>query len=62
MSRTGSHNPLAIFDLTRLPLEIHEALAVILLMPLGALLTSVFRTVIGVNTFGTFSSAIVPPV
>jgi len=45
----------SIFDLTRLPLDMHEALAIILLMPLGALVTALFRTVIGIRTFGTFT-------
>jgi hypothetical protein len=44
-----------VLDFTRLPLELQAPLSVILLMPLGALLTSVFRTVIGVRTFGTFT-------
>jgi len=48
-------HPLEILDLTRLPLEMHDVLAVILLMPLGALVTAFFRTVIGVSTFGTFT-------
>ena len=45
----------AIFDLTRLPLEMHQVLSVLLLMPLGALVTAVFGTVIGIRTFGTFT-------
>jgi hypothetical protein len=45
----------AILDLTRLPLDVHEAISVILLLPLGALVTTLFRTVIGVRTFGTFT-------
>jgi len=48
-------NLLKVFDLTRLPLEMHEVLAVILLMPLGALVTAIFRTAIGIRTFGTFT-------
>lgn len=44
-----------IFDLERLPLEMHEVFEVILLMPLGALVTALFRTLIGLNTFGTFT-------
>ena len=53
----GSENPrLAdIVDLTRLPLDIHEVLSLVLLLPFGALVTSVFRTVIGFRTFGTFT-------
>jgi len=52
-------SPLEILDLTRLPLEMHRALAVILLLPFGALVTAVFRTVIGVRTFGTFTPSLV---
>jgi hypothetical protein len=36
----------------------HEALAVILLMPLGALVTAIFRTVVGIRTFGTFTPSL----
>jgi transglutaminase-like putative cysteine protease len=53
--REEGQRPVDVLDLTRLPLELHAPLAVILLMPLGALLTAVFRTVIGVRTFGTFT-------
>ena len=44
-----------MLDLTRTPVEGHETLIVILLMPLGGLATSFIRTVIGVRTFGTFT-------
>lgn len=44
-----------ILDLTRLPWEMQRAFEVILLMPLGALVTSLFRTIIGLRTFGTFT-------
>jgi len=44
-----------VLDLTRLPLEMHEVLSILLLMPLGALVTAVFRTLIGMRTFGTFT-------
>lgn len=54
-SRFGRGRFSAIFDLTRLPLDMHEALSVILLLPLGALVTALFRTVIGIRTFGTFT-------
>lgn len=60
MFRSEVHaSPLEILDLTRLPLEMHRALAVILLLPLGALVTAVFRTVIGLRTFGTFTPSLV---
>mgnify|MGYP000054366985 CR=1 FL=1 len=46
---------LDILDLTSLPVEIHEVLTLLLLIPLGALVTAVFRTLVGIGTFGTFS-------
>jgi len=51
----GRHHAAEILDLTRLPLEMHRALAIVLLMPLGALVTSLFRTIVGIRTFGTFT-------
>jgi hypothetical protein len=46
---------LAVLDLTRLPAGEQEVLAVLLLLPAGALLTAVVRNIIGVATFGTFA-------
>ncbi|MCX7424514.1 MAG: hypothetical protein NTW96_02595 [Planctomycetia bacterium] len=54
MAVNGGH-VLDILDLTRLPLEMHEVLSLILLMPLGAVVTCIFRTIIGVKTSGTFT-------
>ena len=54
LGRRG-HQLVDIFDLTRLRLEMHEVLSLMLLIPLGALVTTVFRTLIGVRTFGTFT-------
>jgi transglutaminase-like putative cysteine protease len=48
-------DPVKILDLTRLPLEMHRVLSLILLMPLGALVTCVFRNIIGIKTSGTFT-------
>lgn len=50
--------PADILDLTRLPLESHEILSLFLLMPLGALVTAVFRTIVGIRTFGTFTPSL----
>lgn len=47
--------PADILDLTRLPLEMHAVVALILLMPLGALVTCVFRNIVGIETSGTFT-------
>ena len=52
---SGGRRPIEILDLTRLPLEMHEVLSLILLMPLGALVTCVFRNIIGIRTSGTFT-------
>ncbi len=57
-SSLGQH-PADIFDLNRLPQSMHETLAVILLLPLGALVTAVFQTMVGVRTIGTFSPTLI---
>jgi len=54
-SRFGRSRLGAIFDLTRLPLDMHEPLSLLLLLPLGALVTALFRVVIGLRTYGTFT-------
>ncbi len=46
---------LEIFDLTRLPLEARQIIGLLLLLPLGALLTVVFHRIVGVRTYGTFT-------
>ena len=43
----------AILDLTHLPRQTQEVLAVLLILPLGAVLTSLVRNVVGFQTFGT---------
>ena len=45
--------------MTRLPLEMHEVLSLFLLLPLGALVTAIFRTIIGIRTFGTFTPTLI---
>ena len=47
-----------IADLTRLPIGMQTTLAVLLLLPVGAMITAVFRNMIGISTFGTFTSAL----
>jgi hypothetical protein len=47
-----------MFDLTRLPFEMHRVMALMLLLPLGALITAFFRNIIGIHTFGTFAPAL----
>jgi hypothetical protein len=48
-----------VLDFTRLPVGMQETLSLILLLPFGALLTVLFRTVGGVQTFGTFSPVLI---
>jgi hypothetical protein len=57
-SAMGQH-PLDILDLTRLPLEMQRVLALVLLMPFGALVTCFFRNIVGLKTSGTFTPTLV---
>jgi hypothetical protein len=50
-----NRHPLNVLDLTRLPGGVHEVLLLLLLMPLGALVTSFLCTVVGIPTYGTFT-------
>lgn len=56
--RAGIPHPVQILDLTRLPVGMHRVMALLLLLPLGALITALFRNVIGIRTFGTFAPAL----
>jgi hypothetical protein len=51
-------NAFAFFDLWRFPPGAREALSLLLILPLGALITSVCRNLIGLMTFGTFTPAL----
>jgi len=44
-----------VLDLTRLPLDIRNELALLLLLPLGLLITSLFRHFIGIHSYGVFT-------
>jgi len=57
LTGTGHTNLMEIFDLDRLPLSARTTLATLLLLPLGALLNAFVRSVVGVQTFGTFTPA-----
>lgn len=50
--------PSQVFNLTRLPVEMHEVLKLLLLLPFGALITAFFRNIVGIPTFGTFAPAL----
>jgi transglutaminase-like putative cysteine protease len=47
-----------IIDLTRLPVTTQQLLAILLILPFGALITQFFRQIVGANSFGTFSAAL----
>lgn len=49
----------SILDLTQLPVETRRTLALILLLPLGALITAVLRNMVGLQTFGTFTPSLI---
>lgn len=49
----------SVFDLKRLPVAVHEVISVILLLPLGALVSAFVQTVIGIRTIGTFSPTLI---
>ena len=49
---------LDIFDLTRLSMSMQETLVIIMLLVVGAFVTAVFRNMIGVKTFGTFTPSL----
>ena len=53
--RSDVTRPGQILDLTRLPLEMHNVMSLMLLLPLGALVTAVFRNLVGIRTFGSFA-------
>lgn len=48
-----------ILDLTRLPSSMQTIVGLILLLPIGALITAVFRNIIGLRTFGTFTPSLI---
>ena len=47
------------WSLFSLPVEAQEVFRVILMIPLGALIVSIFRNIIGINTFGTFMPVLI---
>lgn len=57
LAHTGRGSPFEILDLDRLSHSARVTLATLLLLPLGALLNTFVRSVVGVRTFGTFTPA-----
>lgn len=56
---SGQRGPGEILDLTRLSPSMQRTLALLLLAPVGALVTTIFRNLIGVQTFGTFTPILI---
>ncbi|MDH5178198.1 MAG: lasso peptide biosynthesis protein [Gammaproteobacteria bacterium] len=49
------HSLLDILDLTRLPIDTRNELALLLLLPLGALITALCRHLVGLHSYGVFT-------
>lgn len=55
----GNRHWSSVFDLTRLPRSMHDVLSLMLLLPVGAVITVFFHTVIGWRTVGIFTPALI---
>ena len=47
-----------VFNFMRLPLDVRDELALLLLLPFGALITAFFRHLIGVDSYGVFTATL----
>ena len=56
---TGKKRFFDIFDLNRLPVSTRFMLATLLMLPIGALITTIFRNLIGVFSYGTFTPSLI---
>ncbi|TWT87405.1 Transglutaminase-like superfamily protein [Pseudobythopirellula maris] len=56
--QSDAEHPSQVLNLTRLPVEMHEIMSLLLLLPFGALIVSFCRNVVGIQTFGVFSPAL----
>jgi hypothetical protein len=52
---TGTKRIADVLDLTRLPVVTQTAIALLLMLPFGALITEIARNIVGVRTYGTFT-------
>ena len=59
MGFSSGSNWFDLLDLTLLPHGMQEVLALMLLLPLGALITAIFRNIVGLQTFGTFTPSLI---
>ena len=56
---TGQKQLLDVLDLNRLSPDVRFMLATLLLLPIGALLTTIFRKMVGVVTYGAFTPSLI---
>jgi hypothetical protein len=49
----------SVFDLTKLPLGMQKVITVILLLPIGALVTAIIRNIVGIRTLGVFTPSLI---
>lgn len=56
---SGKKKLLDILDLSRLPLDSQFLLITVLLLPLGALLTTLFSMLVGARTYGSFTPSLI---
>lgn len=56
--REDVQHPIQILYLKRLPVPMHTVMKILLLLPFAALITAILRNVVGLQTFGTFSPAL----
>jgi hypothetical protein len=47
-----------LFDLERLPIGMRNVVAIVLLLPIGVLITAIYRNLIGLQAFGTFAPSL----
>lgn len=55
LTHRSEKNITEILNLSRLPVGAQSALVILLMLPLGALITTFFRNIVGIRTFGTFT-------
>jgi hypothetical protein len=59
MDVSSQEKPLLILDFTRLPSKLADALSLILLLPLGGLITSIGKHIFKLEPFGYFTTALI---
>ena len=55
LQKKNNPNITSVLNLTRLPVIVRDEIALLLLLPLGALITALFRHMVGVQSYGVFT-------